>query len=642
MPNTQQNPSQVMEALQSSEHEVIRSAAFAAGEMQLQEATPLLCQHIKSDSIGVQEAAEFALRKIRGPQVVAALLPLLNSDDAPVRNVSMDILREIGSDGMESLQTYLHDDDVDLRIFISDILGYCRTPQAIALLNRALLKDPEVNVRYQAAVSLGNLASPESVDALCQAVHDEEWVQFAAVEALAKIKDHSAVSGLVKLLPQATPLVSSAIIDALGDLGDVKSIPLLFNSLENVTAALRHKIVKAIVQILTGRSLALLTGKSKERLRTYLVDALTETDDDVLLAALEGLAAIGNADCTEAVINRALSLDAEREQELYEAAIQAIASIGYNDTVRDALRSDDEQRILVMMDVCRLMNDHRTIDELKKIYWRANADIARAAIAIVAQLADCTDMSFFMSVMEESNDAEALKNVLIFLGNQPSCPEVDELVFSQIDHRYIDVKEMALEACINLASPALNARFKERAWSDDAQQRMMAIYALGRYNLIENLHEITSALSDESPRVRQVAVEAFQNIGSQAGEYLSLLVPLLEDPEKDVRLALVDVLGHIGAEAIPHVMNALRDENDWVKIRAMEALGAQKIAECVPVLAQILENGSPIVALKSIETLGKIGGNIAFGVLLGIMSHEDPEIQHAAADAVAAIQAEQE
>lgn len=43
-------------------------------------------------------------------------------------------------------------------------------------------------------------------------------------------------------------LVSSAIIDALGGLGDIKTIPLLFNSLENVSVILRHKIVKAIVQ----------------------------------------------------------------------------------------------------------------------------------------------------------------------------------------------------------------------------------------------------------------------------------------------------------------------------------------------------------------------------------------------------------
>ena len=85
--------------------------------------------------------------------MVGALLPLLRSDEAPVRNVAMDILREIGVDSIESMQPYLMDEDPDLRIFITDILGYCRTHQASLLLGRALLKDPEVTVRYQAAVS---------------------------------------------------------------------------------------------------------------------------------------------------------------------------------------------------------------------------------------------------------------------------------------------------------------------------------------------------------------------------------------------------------------------------------------------------------------------------------------------------------
>ena len=199
MENSQYSAAQILEALRSGDNDNARSAAFSAGDMGMEEAVPLLCERIKSENIGVQEAAEYGLRKIRGPQAIEALLPLLRSDEAPVRNVAMDILREIGVDSIESMQPYLRDDDPDLRIFIADILGYCRSHQSALLLGDALLKDPEVNVRYQAAVSLGNLAFPESVGDLCQAMHDEEWVQFAVVEALAKIKDPSAINALVQL-----------------------------------------------------------------------------------------------------------------------------------------------------------------------------------------------------------------------------------------------------------------------------------------------------------------------------------------------------------------------------------------------------------------------------------------------------------
>lgn len=634
---------EIFEALRSDDNDAIRSAAFRAGDMRLQEAAPLLCEHIKSQSIGVQEAAEYALRKIRGQPVVAGMLLLLSSDEAPVRNVAMDILREIGTDSIESIQPYLQAEDPDLRIFITDILGYCRTQQACLLLCRALLKDPEVNVRYQAAVSLGNLAIPEAVNSLSQAMHDEEWVQFAVVEALAKIKDYTAASTLVKLLPTVSPLVSSAIMDALGDIGDVKSIPLLFSSLENVHGALRHKIVKAIVQILNSRGLSLLAGRSQERLRAYLLEALTDNDEDVLMAAVQGLRAIGNEKCSKNLINMAAKLDRDRQDELYEATIKAIAAIGYNDAVRKALLGESEQRILTAIESCRLMADKRSMADLKEVFWRISPDMQRIAAAEMSQIGDCSDMPFFITIINDSDDPEVLKSALIFLGNQHSCPHVDDLVFAQMDHHYVDVKEMALEACINLHSPNLNNKFRERAGSHDPMQRTMAIYALGRYGVVENLNEITSALTDTEPRTRQVAVEAFQNLGEQAEEHLSLLLPRLKDEDKDVRLAVIELLGRLGTPAVlPHIYAALSDENEWVRIRAVEALGLHKIVDAVPQLAQLLEGSSPMVALKIIEALGRIGGNVAFSVLLSLMNHEDPELQHAAAEAAAMIQAEQE
>ncbi|MBD5553643.1 MAG: HEAT repeat domain-containing protein [Desulfovibrio sp.] len=643
MDNLHYTAEQILDALETGDNDSARGAAFAAGDTGLEDAIPLLCERIKSENIGVQEAAEYGLRKIRGPRAVERLLPLLGSDEAPVRNVAMDILREIGVDNINSMQNYLRGEDADLRIFISDILGYCKSVQSAALLSEALLKDPEVNVRYQAAVSLGSLGYPESVGSLCQAMHDEEWVQFAVVEALAKINDPTAINALIKLLPLSSTLVSAAIIDALGELGDIKTIPMLFNSLENVNPMLRHKIVKAIVQILKGRSLSLLAPESQEKLRACLLEALNDNDEDIQIPALQGLAAIGTTEASSDVLSLATTLDPDRTPELYEAAIRALAAIGYNDVVRDALRSENEIQVMVAMEACQLMDDARPLEEIKTLFWRVGRELQRAAIAEVAQIGTGADVPFFLQVMDKCQDAEVLKSVLAFFGNQHDSPEIEDVVFAQLDHRYVDVKEMALEACINLHSPRLNQKFRERAASEDRVQRTMAIYALGRYSVQENISEISDALEDADPGVRRVAVEAFLNAGQAAERYLPRLLPKLFDEDKDVRLALVDLFGQIGTAAVmPHLITALRDENEWVRIRAIEALGVNKNLEAVSTLAEMLPTASPMITLRIIEALGRIGGNIAFSVLLGLTTQEDPEIQLAAADAVAAIQAEQE
>jgi HEAT repeat protein len=643
MENLPPDAASILEDLQSDDYNTVRSAAFGAGDAGLREAIPLLVEKIKSENIGVQEAVEYALRKLRGAEAVDGLLPLLRVDDAPVRNVAMDILREIALDNFESIRSFLHDNDPDIRIFIADILGYCRSYRAATLLGDSLLKDPEVNVRYQAASSLGKLSFPESVPTLCQAMHDEEWVQFSVIESLSRIGDPSAMNALVQLLPHSTPLVSSAIIDALGNIGDIKIVPMLTSAMENVNGTLRHKIVKAIVQILRERSLAMLNSKTRERLRVYMLEALGDNDEEILLSVLRGLSAIGKEGDSGDLLRFAVNLNPETQADIYDAAVNAIAALGYNSAVREALCGSDEKRAAVAMEICNRIDGSAYADDLKSIFWRLNRDMQRAASFAVAQRGAAEDIPFFTSIVEKTQDAEILKNALLFFGNQHGCADAEAVVFAQLGHRYRDVKETALEACINLHSPVLNERFKKLLGDPDPMQRMMAVYALGRYGVTENIAEITNALSDGEPRVRQVAVEAFLNLDADAERYLTPLLPCLFDEDKDVRVALVDLLGNIGTQAVvTHLGVALEDENEWVRIRAIEALGLCRSIDAVPTLTQMLETASPMIAFKIIEALGRIGGNAAFSVLMSLTTHEDPEIQHAATEAIEVIQAGEE
>lgn len=635
---------EVLAKLQSESSSDVREAAFLAADYEIREAIPLLSKLICSTNIGIQEAAEYALRKIRGQQVIENLLPILQSEEVSVRNVAMDVLREIGVDSIESMRPYLKGEDPDIRIFITDILGHCKSHKSADLLAEALLRDPEVNVRYQAAVSLGTLAFPESVNPLSRAMHDEEWVQFAVVEALAKIKDTTASTALVQLLPHASPLVASAIVDALGDLGDIKILPMLLNALENVNEALRNTIIKTVVRILNnGASLTLLPNKYKNNLNVYFLSALTDDDEDIQNAALIGIRAIGTENASAPVLRFAKTINPESTPELYDLAIETIAALGFTRALKEALHSKDETMVLIALQACQYLNDRASLEEMKIMFWNISIDQKRLAISHIAEHGNCTDMPFFLSVIDECDDSEVIKAVLSFLATQSSCHDVDDIVFTLLGHRHQDVQEMALEACISLHSARLNDRFRSMLREGDVMQRMMAIYALGRYDAKENIDELSAGLEDEDAGVRKMSVEAFFNLGQESERFLPRLFPCLKDKDKDVRMATVDLIGHIGSPSVmPYLLEALNDDNDWVRIRAIEALGQARYEEGIPQLSQVLENSNTMVGSKVVEALGMIGGKIAFTILLGLMNHEDPEIQHAATEAVSSIQANQE
>lgn len=633
----------IIKGLQSTEGDIIRSAAFAAADAGLIEAVDLLCMQVSSSNIGVQEAVEYALRKLRGKKTVQGMIPLLRSDDAPIRNIAMDILREIGCDDIASLQTLMRDNDADIRIFISDILGYSSSRLAVPLLSDALLKDPEVNVRYQAAVSLGTLAFPEAVHALGQAMHDEEWVQFSVVEALTKIRADSTINALVQSLSSCSDLVASIIIDALGEIGNIKAVPLLFKSLEKSSTPLRHKSVKAIVQILGGRSLSLLSAKDQVRFRAYLLDALEDEDDAIQKASLSGLAVMGNEEATTAILKFAARIDEERDQDMISAAIRALAAIGYNENFAAALCCDNDRIVELAVGAISMVNDHRCIDHVKEIFWNKSREIQRIASMQMATTAQPEDVPFFEEILQKNTDSEVIKHALYFLGIQIKCQTSADLLFSLLLHPHDDVKEAALEACIALNSLELNRKFKELFRADNPMQRMMAVYAMGRYNLATNITELTEALEDESANVRQLAVEAFAVDTSLFQENIKYLLPRLFDESKDVRASVVELMGQSGnTEMVPHLLTALNDEDEWVCIRAVEALGQLKNQAAAPRLVQLLENATPMLSFKIIEVLGNIGGNIAFRALLGMMDSYDAEVQHAAAEAVSRIKAHQE
>lgn len=632
----------ILNRLACSDADVVREAAFEAGAERLTEAVDLLVQHIQSDHLGVQEAAEYALRQIRGANVVAKAAPLLRSDNASVRNSAMDILREVGSDDMRTMNALLHDEDPDIRIFAADILGTSRLRLAVPLLSETLLHDPEVNVRYQAGISLGALGFSEAAEALRQALQDEEWVQFAAVEALAKIRDESCVGILFSALENASDLVASTIISALGEMGNVKAVPILLKRLDVVSGPLRNKTVKAVVQILGAPSLGYLSPKEQEKFREYLLIALEEGDEDILDAVLTGLSVLGGEEGTEAILRLVGRLDPVREQDLVQSALRSLVGIGFNKALVRGLRADNEAQVAICVDACGSIKDRNCVEALKDLVWEKDRDTQRSILGHLAEMCDGSDEPFFEDLLQRHSDPHVIKDSLRFLGAHAKSSEAGEKMLSFLDHPYDDVKEVALDACLALNNPVVNARMVELFRSQDPVKRLMATYAMGKISVVDHLSELSEALEDELPDIRKVALEAVGEAIVEHPEFLPMVIPRMYDENREVRLALVGLLGQVeGDEATQYLTRTLCDDDAWVRIRAIESLGARRTAEVVPQLVQMLDDSELLVMLKIIEALGNIGGTVAFRSLLALTSHESPDVQEAVSDAIARIRQEQ-
>ncbi len=639
--------SQIAERLQGDDPEILREAAQNAGDYDCAEAVPALIALLRNKNLGVQEAAEISLRQLGGVEAVQRLVPLLRDDDAQVRNLAMDILRQISDQDISAIFDILRDKDADIRIFAADILGSTGSILAVPNLCKALLQDPEVNVRYQAAVSLGELAFPEAADCLNQALNDEEWVQFAVIEALLKIRSESSIDALIKAVPQSTDLVSSMIVDALAEMGNIKAVPPLLKRLESSPAALRNKIVKAIVQIMGGRNLTLLSTLEQSNFKEYLLAALTDEDEDIQDQAMTGLIYMNVAEAAGPIMDLGARLDPDNDahQDRLDRIAKGLAEIGSMTALKAALHSNDPAKIALAVRTLRLLPGPHTSSLLMDFFANKDRNLQRALIDALVLVAGKDDAPFFQSLLNSHNDGHVLKQSLRFIAKQGKTSQASEQVFALLEHPYPDVRETALAACIAIGDQAMSDKFEQMFTSPDPAKRTMAILGLGNLGCADHLHLIKSALEDESTAVRKAALEAGIKLCGLTEEVFALISQRLQDEDREVRLALTSLLGECDCtlvNIVPILKMALSDGYDWVRVRAAEALGNLRATEAIPDLANLLQDDNQLVSIKAIWALGQIGGQAAFQILMDVLDGEDPELTSVAEEAIIHLQEREE
>ena len=625
----------VIDLLQSQESENIREGAYLAGQSAMQEAIPSLVTHIQSSDIGVQEAAERALRKIGGANAVTALIPLLRLEDAPVRNIAMDLLRNVGVKNIDALFQLLHDDDPDMRIFASDILGSTANILAVPHLCNALLRDPEVNVRYQAAVSLGNLGFQEAVVSLNSALEDEEWVQFSVIEALIKLRVESSIGALLKALDSSSDLVASVIIDALGESGNIKAVPLLIRRLQATTGPLRNKIVTSIVKILGEKSLNLLGEKDRGDLYDYMLVAIKDDDLGVQDYMVRGLASVGGKDASTAIGSLAEQLDPDRDHERMVFMLESLAKIGFNEAIVAMICNGTELGQHIGVEIVARSSSREGISLLKSVLWEKPLALQRSIIIELVKLCGPEDQEFFLDVLDKTPDGNVMKAALLFLGRKGEASEVSPVVTYFLDHSYNDVKEAALDACIALHDPLTIGTLLAMSEEEAPVRRLMAVFALGAIDISAYEHIIFRALDDPDMEVRRVALEALGKKSPLPERFQKALIGKFDDPESEVRLAVISVLSDSQAPALRDcLLRGLEDPDPWVRIRCIENIGRLGMEDAIPRLTELLEDSHKLIVIKAIEVLGDIGGERAFRSLFALIDHESPEIQYVAELAV--------
>lgn len=155
--------------------------------------------------------------------------------------------------------------------------------------------------------------------------------------------------------------------------------------------------------------------------------------------------------------------------------------------------------------------------------------------------------------------------------------------------------------------------------SDKLQQVYMLAAAgeSGRAALMKSLEEEADARLESNLAARYTnpsQLQASFGLSALGPAAVGGLVDALRAPGWPLRAAAADILGDIGlgaSPAVPHLLECLSDESEWVRRNAAEALGVIAAPESVPALASSLaEDRCDFVRHNAALSLAKIGKEV--------------------------------
>lgn len=140
---------------------------------------------------------------------------------------------------------------------------------------------------------------------------------------------------------------------------------------------------------------------------------------------------------------------------------------------------------------------------------------------------------------------------------------------------------------------------------------------------------ITEALKDSNPRLQQVAVRAVgelnrPGLNRQIGDSLPTLPPA----------AKVQVMGLLGRDSEPRVIEAARDENEAVSLAALEALGNIGGSSSLPVLINAAAESSTAKRAAARQSLARVSGPGISAEIQKFATQGEPEARAAAIQAL--------
>lgn len=576
------------DALRHPDAEERRRAVAALGPDEIVHLLPELCALLDDPDWRVRREVALALSRMRDPApAIEPLVDAVETGDVARRNAAIEALRHIGPVAAGPVLARLKRAQGGARRFLIEVLGDIGDETCVDWLSH-LLDDADPNVSAAAAESLGRIRGPGASAALFRALsHTDPVVRLAALQAFSARGEALPWERLEPLMDD--PICRRDALRAAALCRDVRALNAIVKALcEGNTALASEAVVACATAIRRGRREALGQALRQQSGIAKTLCHLAEhgSQPDVQCAAIEVLGVVGDPASVGTVLR------AIERPETGAAASEVIDHFG-TEAVSEALRVASTLGPLAMTVLLRWAlsrakpEDHSV---LVQVAWRAlESGAGAAAWEVIASVGSRDDALALIARLEANRD-------------KPFDPSEYRTALEIVVARFGD-----LVPRLAVLAPAESLMGLTVA----------AVLAAAGYPV--PLEPLREALTATDPVIRAAAVRALG--ASRHGSVRDVLEFALADEDIDVQAAAAEALGALDANS-EVLEESLHAPEPRVRRAAVRAI-ARRGRSVRTVLLPLLDDPDPSVVLAVLEGLG---GEATVEDLTGLITHPDPDV----------------
>ena len=562
------------------------------------DAAPLL-DALSDESWRVRRAAIKGVSQRAAPDAIAALIGSVveNHHNPSLLNSALQVLTSSDVDTVSPLLELLKNPNGDLRMQAALALGEQQAARATDALIEAL-NDEDTNVRYHAIEALGKLKATRAVDALVEIAESKDFfLAFVALDALTKIGD-------ARIVPRITPLLEDELlsipaVNLLGQLGDESTVAPLTALLNNpagpadaVANALATLSDRYEEQYGEGRYIAELTSRE-----------ISPTGVQNLLDTLE---VPGKEDYRSI----ALVLGWVKGAGVDRALTRLMGRVDLRDEIIDALVRHGSA------------NAGLLISQLQA----EDLEVRRSAVVALGRIGDASATPALVNTLRDKSLAIDAANALGEIGD----PQAVGGLLDLIGDEDASIRQAAVAALNSVMLPSMSQRIIPLLHDRDPNVRESAVKVAGYFGYPEAAGALVELSRDPNERVRCAAIEHLPFVEDE--RVLGVLASALKEETPNVRAAAARALGTMDApQVVEHLVAGLSDDDVWVRYFSARALGRHRDEASVEALKRVIEKDEfNHVRIAALDSLGQIGGPRVAAIVAGFVHDDDRDVAHAA------------